>query len=230
MELFDITRIREDFPVLKRKVHAKPLVYLDNAATSQKPQAMISRLGELYSHEYARVEEGHTLSREATEVFEGTRAKVAKLINASEAREIVFCRGATEALNLVSRCFEQDSLQAGDEVLVTGAEHHSDIIPWMPACRQVGATLSAAPLTPGADLDMRAFERMLGERVRVVGVTQVSNVTGAVYPVREVTAMATSRLTNKGKQYRAVGAVRNSISPPVVLTHIRSNPAQTDDR
>ncbi|HEY0100891.1 MAG TPA: aminotransferase class V-fold PLP-dependent enzyme [Pyrinomonadaceae bacterium] len=116
MEPFDVTRIREDFPVLKREVQGKPLVYLDNAATSQKPQAMISRLSELYSHEYARVEEGHTLSREATEIFEGTRAKVAKLINAAEAREIVFCRGATEALNLVSRCFEQDSLQAGDEV------------------------------------------------------------------------------------------------------------------
>ncbi|HEY1404551.1 MAG TPA: SufS family cysteine desulfurase [Pyrinomonadaceae bacterium] len=193
MEPFDVTRIREDFPVLKREVHGKPLVYLDNAATSQKPQAMISRLNELYSHQYARVEEGHTLSQEATEIFEGTRAKVAKLINAAEAREIVFCRGATEALNLVARSFEQDSLQAGDEVLVTGAEHHSNIIPWLLACRQVGATLRAALLTPAGDLDLQAFERMLNERVRVVGVTQVSNVTGAVYPVKEVTAMAHER-------------------------------------
>ena len=193
MEPFDVTRIREDFPVLKREVHGKPLVYLDNAATSQKPQAMISRLNELYSHQYARVEEGHTLSQEATEIFEGTRAKVAKLINAAEAREIVFCRGAAEALNLVARSFEQDSLQAGDEVLVTGAEHHSNIIPWLLACRQVGATLRAALLTPAGDLDLQAFERMLNERVRVVGVTQVSNVTGAVYPVKEVTAMAHER-------------------------------------
>jgi cysteine desulfurase/selenocysteine lyase len=122
MDQLDVIRIREDFPVLGREVNGHPLVYLDSAATSQKPRVMIERLSELYSHEYARVEEGHTLSKEATEVFEGTRAKVAKLINAAEPREIIFCRGATEALNLVSRCFEQDSLGEGDEILVTEAE------------------------------------------------------------------------------------------------------------
>jgi cysteine desulfurase/selenocysteine lyase len=193
MEQLDVERIREDFPVLKREVNGKPLVYLDNAATSQKPQAMIDRLSELYSHEYARVEEGHTLSREATKVFEGTRAKVAELINAAEPREIVFCRGATEALNMIPRAFEQDSLQEGDEVLVTQAEHHSNIIPWMLACQTVGAKLRAVPVTPEGDLDMQAFERMLGGRVRVVGVTQMSNVTGAIYPVKEITEMAHAR-------------------------------------
>jgi cysteine desulfurase / selenocysteine lyase len=127
------------------------------------------------------------------EVSEGTRAKVAKLINASEPREIIFCRGATEAINLVSRCFEQDSLGEGDEILVTEAEHHSNILPWMLACRTVGAKLRAVPTTPEADLDLGAFERMLNKRVCLVGVTQVSNVTGAVYPVKEVTAMARAR-------------------------------------
>jgi cysteine desulfurase/selenocysteine lyase len=193
MEHLDVKRIRKDFPVLKREVNGKPLVYLDNAATSQKPQAMIDRLSELYSHEYARVEEGHTLSREATKVFEGTRAKVAELINAAEPREIVFCRGATEALNMIPRAFEQDSLQEGDEVLVTEAEHHSNIVPWMLACQTVGAKLRAVPVTPEGDLDMQAFERMLGGRVRVVGVSQMSNVTGAIYPVKEITEMAHAR-------------------------------------
>jgi cysteine desulfurase/selenocysteine lyase len=189
----DVTRIREDFPVLKREVKGHPLVYLDNAATSQKPQVMIDRLSELYSHEYARVEEGHTLSQEATEIFESTRAKVAKLINAAEPREIVFCRGATEALNLIARAFEQDSLKEGDEILVTQCEHHSNIVPWLLACRTTGATLKAAPIKSDGDLDMDGFERMLNERVRIVGVTQVSNVTGAVYPVKEVTEMAHAR-------------------------------------
>lgn len=193
MESLDIQRIREDFPVLKRKVNGHPLVYLDNAATSQKPQAMIDRLSELYSKEYARVEEGHTLSREATKVFEGTREKVARLINASEPREIIFCRGATEGLNLIPRAFEQDSLKEGDEVLITEAEHHSNIIPWMLACQVVGATLRAVPVTPEGELDLQMFEQMLTERVRVVGVTQMSNVTGAIYPVREITEMAHAR-------------------------------------
>jgi cysteine desulfurase/selenocysteine lyase len=193
LDQLDVIRIREDFPVLGREVNGHPLVYLDSAATSQKPRQMIERLSDLYSHEYARVEEGHTLSKEATEVFEGTRAKVAKLINAAEPREIIFCRGATEALNLISRCFEQDSLEEGDEILVTEAEHHSNILPWLLACRTRGAKLRAAPITPEGDLDLAAFERMLNERVRVVGVTHMSNVTGAVYPVKEITAMAHAR-------------------------------------
>jgi selenocysteine lyase/cysteine desulfurase len=116
LEQLDIARLRKDFPVLQRQVNGKPLIYLDSAASSQKPQAMIDRINELYSHEYARVEEGYTLSNEATDAFEETRAKVARLVNAAEPREIIFCRGATEGLNLIARIFEQDSLQGGDEV------------------------------------------------------------------------------------------------------------------
>lgn len=121
-------------------------MYLDSAATSQKPRAMIERMAQLYSHEYARVEEGHTLSREATRAFEGTRGRVAKLINAAEPREIVFCRGATEALNLLANAFGDGPLQGGGEVLVTGAEHSSNVVPWLLACRRTGARLRAGKL------------------------------------------------------------------------------------
>jgi cysteine desulfurase/selenocysteine lyase len=193
MTPLDVARIREDFPVLSRQVHGKPLIYLDNAATSQKPRAMIDRITQIYAHEYARVEEGHTLSNEATKSFETTRGKVAKLINAAEPREVIFCRGATEALNLVARAFEQDSLHEGDEVLVTEAEHHSNLIPWMLACRQNHAKLRVVRVTESGDIDPQEFERMLSDRTRVVAMTQVSNVTGGIYPVKEFTAIAKAR-------------------------------------
>jgi cysteine desulfurase/selenocysteine lyase len=189
----DAMRIRGDFPILQRKVHGKPLVYLDNAATSQKPLCMIRRMTEVYSNEYARVEEGHALSQAATEAFEKTRGKVAKMIGAAEPREIVFCRGATEAINLMARALEQDGLSEGDEVLVTQAEHHSNLIPWMLACRQTGARLQVVPIQPNGDLDLQVVERMLTERVRMLAVTAVSNVTGGIYPVKTLTAMAHAR-------------------------------------
>jgi cysteine desulfurase/selenocysteine lyase len=129
MKQIDPEPIRRDFPVLGRKVHGKPLIYLDSAATSQKPQIMIDSMVKLYAEEYSRPEEGHTLSDEATKAFEGVRAQVAKLINAAEPREIIFCRGATEGLNLLARGFQRDGLKPGDEVLVTEAEHYSNIIP-----------------------------------------------------------------------------------------------------
>ncbi|HEV2735324.1 MAG TPA: aminotransferase class V-fold PLP-dependent enzyme [Longimicrobiaceae bacterium] len=193
MKRLDVERIREDFPILKRQVNGKPLVYLDSAATSQKPRAMIDRIARLYSHDYSRPEEGHSLSREATRAFEGTREKVARLINAAEAREIVFCRGATEALNLMARAFEHAHLEEGDEVLLTRAEHHSNILPWMLSCRQTGARLRVAPVTPDSDVDLEEFERMLTDRVRVAAVSHVSNVTGALYPVKRMVEMAHAR-------------------------------------
>jgi cysteine desulfurase/selenocysteine lyase len=189
----DVEKIREDFPVLKRQVHGKPLVYLDNAATSQKPRVMIDRLAEIYSSEYARAEEGHQLSKEATRAFEGARKKVAKLINAAEAREVIFCRGATEALNLVANAFADGVLRKGDEVLLTELEHHSNIVPWLMACRRVGARVRAAPLNADGDLDLERFEQMLNKRVKLVGITHVSNVTGGVQPVRQAAQMARGR-------------------------------------
>ncbi|HEX9953035.1 MAG TPA: aminotransferase class V-fold PLP-dependent enzyme [Rubricoccaceae bacterium] len=193
LSALDVDRIRQDFPVLQRTVHGRPLVYLDNAATSQKPTVMIDRIGQIYGHEYARVEEGHELSQEATKAYEGAREKVARLINAAESREIVFCRGATEGLNLLALAFSHGLLTSGDEVLVTEADHHSNIVPWLLACRQTGATLRAAPVLPSSDLDTDAFERMLTDRVKVVSVPYVSNVTGAVYPVQRLTELAHAR-------------------------------------
>jgi len=186
--------VRKDFPVLDRKVHGKPLVYLDSAATSQKPQVMIDRMVTLYSEEYARPEEGHTLSDEATKAFEGVRAQTATLINAAEPREIIFCRGATEGLNLLARGIQRGAgLQPGDEILLTEAEHFSNIVPWLLVCQETGASLRAAPITPSTDLDMDQFRGMLTDRVKVVAATHVSNVTGTIYPVAEMTRLAHER-------------------------------------
>lgn len=193
MTPLDIEAIRREFPVLHREVRGKPLVYLDSAATSQKPRAMIERMNRIYSHEYARPEEGHAMSEEATASFEATRSRVARLINAKSAREIVFCRGATEALNLIAFAFGHGLLLPGDEVVVSEAEHHSNIVPWLLACQQSGARLRPAPLTQGADLDLERFAAMLSPRVKIVAMTHVSNITGAVFPVEEVVALAHAR-------------------------------------
>jgi cysteine desulfurase/selenocysteine lyase len=189
----DPKRIRADFPILARKVNGRPLVYLDNAATSQKPRAMIDRITEIYESDYARAEEGHTLSRHATKAFEGARTKVAKLINAADSKEIVFCRGATEGLNLVAFMIHHGGLKRGEEILVTEAEHHSNIGPWLLICQQTGAKLKVAPVTDSADLDLDALDRLLTKRVKILAVTHVSNVTGGINPVKKITAMAQSK-------------------------------------
>lgn len=192
-EELDVERIRQDFPMLQRRMNGRPLVYLDSAATSQKPQAMIDRLYTLYSEEYAKVEEGHALSQHATKVFEEVRAKVARLINAAEPREIIFTRGATEALNLIPRAFERSRLGPGAEVLITTAEHASNVIPWQMACEDSGATLKVVPVTASGELDLERFEKLLGRRTRIVAVSHVSNVTGTVYPVKRMTELAHAR-------------------------------------
>ncbi len=186
--------IRRDFPVPARTVHGgKPLVYLDSAATSLTMRAMIDRMVRLYAEEYARPEEGHALSDEATKAFEGVRAQVATLLNAAEPREMIFCRRATEGLNLVARGLQHGCmLHPGDEILVTEAEHFSNIIPWLLVCQQTGATLRAAPISPSAELDMDQFRRMLTDRVKVAA-THVSNVTGTIYPVNQITHLAHER-------------------------------------
>ncbi len=194
MKRIDPHVVRRDFPVLGRTVHGKPLVYLDSAATSQKPRAMIDRMVTLYAEEYARPEEGHALSDEATKAFEGVRALVAKLINATEPREMIFCRGATEGLNLVARGLQHGgTVKPGDEILVTEAEHFSNIVPWLLVCQGTGATLRTAPISPSAELDMDQFRRMLTDRVKIVAATHVSNVTGTIYPVNEITRLAHER-------------------------------------
>ncbi|HKG57899.1 MAG TPA: aminotransferase class V-fold PLP-dependent enzyme [Candidatus Limnocylindrales bacterium] len=189
----EVDRIRGDFPMLAVEMNGKPLVYLDSAATSQKPRVMIDRLERLYSHEYARPQEGYSLSKDATKAFEGVRQQVARLINAADPAEIIFCRGATEATNLAARAVEHDRLGEGDEVLVTEAEHHSNIVPWLMACHAKGARVRAVPITSSGDLDLDRLEPMLNDRVRLLAVNHVSNVTGAVLPVEQATKLAHDR-------------------------------------
>jgi cysteine desulfurase / selenocysteine lyase len=190
----DIDRIRADFPVLQRHVHGRRLVYLDNAATTQKPQAVIDRLVRYYSEENANIHRGvHTLSVEATDAYSGARERVRRFLNAAEPREIVFVRGATEAINLVARSFGGARLVAGDEVVISEMEHHSNIVPWQMICEERGATLRVIPITDAGELRFDLFERLLGPRTRLVAVTHVSNALGTVNPVDQIARLAHDR-------------------------------------
>jgi cysteine desulfurase/selenocysteine lyase len=191
---FDVRRIREDFPILKQKVHDKPLVYLDNAATSQKPQKVIDAIVRYYTEDCANVHRGvHLLSERATYVYENTRRKVQKFLNASDQREIVYVRGTTEAINLVAQTFGKQNVQAGDEVLITGLEHHSNIVPWQMLCEEKGARLQVGPINDRGELILEEFEKLLSDRTRLVAVAHVSNALGTINPVRQIVEMAHAR-------------------------------------
>ena len=188
---FDVEKIREDFPILKQKVHGHPLVYLDSAATSQKPRAVLEAMQEFYLHDYSNVHRGvHLLSERATRAYEDGRAKLQRFINAAEAREIVFVRGTTEAVNLVAQTYGRKNLQAGDEILITAMEHHSNIVPWQMLCEEKRAVLRVAPINDRGELIFEAFEKFLGPKTRLVAVTHVSNVLGTINPVREIVEAA----------------------------------------
>jgi len=188
---FDVKRIREDFPILKEKVHGKPLIYLDNAATSQKPEKVIDAILRFYLHDCANVHRGvHLLSERATEVYESARMKVQRFLNASDAREIVYVRGTTEAINLVAQTYGRRNVQAGDEILITALEHHSNIVPWQMLCEEKGATLRVAPINDRGELILEEFEKLLGARTRLVAVAHVSNALGTINPVRQIIKMA----------------------------------------
>ena len=190
-DAFDVARVREDFPVLGRTVHGKPLVYLDNAATAQKPRAVIQRIVQYYETENSNIHRGvHWLSEAATRAYEGTRTAVRGFLNAAEEREIIFTRGATEAINLVARCYGGAHLQAGDEVVISAMEHHSNIVPWQLICREKGATLRVIPVDDRGDIVMEAYHRLLGPRTRMVALPHVSNALGTVNPVKEMVADA----------------------------------------
>ncbi|MGE5284797.1 MAG: SufS family cysteine desulfurase [Actinomycetota bacterium] len=190
----DLSRARGDFPILARKVHGKPLAYLDNAATTQKPRAVIAAIRRYYESSNANVHRGvHALSDRATQAYEEARGRVARFLNAREDREIVFVRGATEGINLVAQTYGRVHLLEGDEVLVTGMEHHANIVPWQMACDRAGARLRVAPIEASGELDVAAYERMLSPRTRLAAVTHVSNALGTVNPVREMIAMAHAR-------------------------------------
>ncbi|MBX5490989.1 MAG: cysteine desulfurase [Chloroflexi bacterium] len=189
--MLDVQRIRADFPILQRTVNGKPLVYLDNAATSQKPRAVIEALKDYYERYNANVHRGvHTLSQEATDAFETVREQVARFIGARHSEEVVFVRNTTEAINLVSYAWARRVLQPGDEVIVTEMEHHSNLIPWQLAARDTGAVLRLVPLRDDGTLDLDRYAAILSDRTRLVAVSHMSNALGTINPVADMARLA----------------------------------------
>ena len=188
---FDVQRVREDFPILKREIHGKPLIYFDTAASAQRPLAVIDATDDFYRQHNANIHRGvHTLSQEATEAYEGARQRVARFINAPSGSELVFTRGTTESINLVAQAYARPMLQPGDEILISLMEHHSNIVPWQILCEQTGAKLKVIPINDLGELDMEAFRSMLSRRVKIMGIVQISNALGTVNPVAEICAAA----------------------------------------
>jgi cysteine desulfurase/selenocysteine lyase len=191
---FDVERIRADFPALHQSVNAHPLAYLDNAATTQKPQAVIEAVASFYRTDTANVHRGvHQLSQRATTAYEGARATVQRHLGASSPQEIVFTRGATEAINLVASSFVRPRLRAGDEILISALEHHSNIVPWQLLCAEYGVKLVVIPINDQGELLLDAYERLLNRRTRIVAVSHVSNALGTVNPIREISDLAHQR-------------------------------------
>lgn len=190
----DVEHVRADFPALAQQVNERPLVYLDSAASAHKPRAVITALAEFYERDYANIHRGaHALGSRATGAYERARQQIADFVGAERPEEIVFVRGATEAINLVASSFGRLALRAGDEVLVSEMEHHSNLLPWQQICRQVGATLKAIPIDDQGALQLDALDRMLTTRTRLVAITHVSNVLGTVNPVRQIVRLAHAR-------------------------------------
>jgi cysteine desulfurase/selenocysteine lyase len=190
----DVDRIREDFPILNQRVRGKPLVYLDNAATSQKPQAVIDAITRFYTAENANIHRGvHYLSEQATAAYDQVREKVTRFLNARSSREVIFTRGTTDGINLVAQSYGRSVLKPGDDIVITAMEHHSNIVPWQLVCEQTGARLKAAPINDAGELDFDAFERLLSDRTRLVSVVHVSNALGTVNPVKRIIALAHAR-------------------------------------
>ena len=191
---FDVEKVRRDFPILNAKVHGKPLVYLDNGATSQKPQVVIDALNEYYRTENSNIHRGvHYLSELATNAYENAREKVCRFLNAKQTQEIVFVRGTTEAINLVAQSYGRAFLKAGDEIIISAMEHHSNIVPWQMLCEQVGARLRVIPINHHGELVLEEYRELLNEKTKFVAVTHVSNALGTVVPVKEVVNLAHER-------------------------------------
>jgi len=187
----DVEAIRRDFPVLARRVHGKPLCYLDNAASSQRPRQVIDAISAYYQSSHANVHRGvHALSQEATDLFEGARDKLRGFVNARSTREIIFVRGTTEAINLVAQSYARPRLAPGDEILISWLEHHANIVPWQMVCEQTGARLRAIPMTQSGEVDFDAFRSMIGERTRLLALAHVSNALGTIVPVQHFIAEA----------------------------------------
>ena len=191
MQMLDIRRIRQDFPILNRKVHDKPLVYLDNAATTQKPRQVIDALVNYYTRYNANIHRGlHVLAEEATAAYEAVREHTARFINARSSRSIVFTRNATEAINLFANAWGRSNLKPGDQILLTEMEHHSNLVPWQLIAKATGAKLAFIPITDDGLLDLKSLETLLGTRTKVVSVTLMSNVLGTINPIAQIAAAA----------------------------------------
>jgi cysteine desulfurase/selenocysteine lyase len=190
-QALDIQQVRSEFPILQQTVRGKPLVYLDNAATSQKPRAVIEAITRYYSEDNANIHRGvHLLSERATRAYEGARLRVQRFINAAESREIIFTRGTTESINLVASSFGRANLRPGDEVIISWMEHHSNIVPWQLICEATGAILRVVPISDAGEFLLDEYEKLLGPRTRLVSVVHVSNALGTINPVREIVQMA----------------------------------------
>ena len=188
---FDVQTIRADFPILKRLIHGKPLIYLDNAATSQKPQVVIDTLTRYYSEENANIHRGaYSLSEQATQAYEDARMKVRHFINAPSEREIIFTRSVSEAINLVVHSYGRKYIKAGDEIIISAMEHHSNIVPWQILCEEKGAILRVVPISDAGEFQLDAYEKLLTPRTKFVAVTQVSNALGSITPVRQIIDLA----------------------------------------
>ena len=189
--LLDVEKVRGDFPILTRQVHGKPLVYLDTAASAQRPLAVIEATDRFYRLHNANVHRGvHQLGQEATDLYEAARRGLARFINAPSEREVIFTRGTTESINLVAQSFLRPRVGPGDEILITHMEHHSNIVPWQILCEQTGASLKVVPINQRGELELDALENMLSEKVKLLGVVHISNALGTVNPIEEVVRMA----------------------------------------
>ena len=190
-EPFDVYAIRKDFPILQQRVHGKPLIWMDNGATTQKPQSVIDAISLFYQRDNSNIHRGaHTLAARATDAYEAAREKVQRFLGASSASEIIFLRGTTEAINLVAQTYGRKHIRAGDEIILSTLEHHANIVPWQMLAQETGAMIKVIPITDKGEILLEEYARLLGPRTRIVGITEVSNALGTVVPVREMTAMA----------------------------------------
>ena len=193
-QTFDVEKIRQDFPILKERVHGKPLVYLDNGATSQKPQVVIDALNRYYKSENSNIHRGvHYLSERATSSYEAAREKIRQFLNAERDHEIVFVRGTTEAINLVAQSYGRTFLKAGDEIVISAMEHHSNIVPWQILCGQIGARLRVVPINHDGEFVLDEYRRLLNDNTKLVSLTHVSNALGSIVPVKEAVRLAHER-------------------------------------
>lgn len=191
MKKFNVNDIRKDFPILSREVNGKPLVYLDNGASSQKPQVVIDAISRYYSNENANIHRGvHTLSQEATVAYEEARKKIQKWINAEHSEEVIFTKGTTDGINLISNAWGRFTLQKGDEVIVTEMEHHSNIVPWQMICEEKGAILKVIPVNDSGELLMNEYKKLLSPKTKMVALVHISNALGTINPVKDITRLA----------------------------------------